>query len=175
MTTYSALKRKRDARKKRPRQHGSTLPRAVARRASDAPKKSQKSLRKTSVSRQNRKRKGLEASRRSSLRKVNPERQAKRRAAYRKKLAAYRQSETYKIVERRAGGRCECTVPHWSDSPMRVRCIHGRGLGDRLTHHHKTYARFGGAELPEDIIVLCRRCNDYVESQHPTRRRGRAA
>lgn len=39
--------------------------------------------------------------------KVNPERQAKRRKSYAQKLAAYRRSETYRVVEKRAGGCCE--------------------------------------------------------------------
>lgn len=118
------------------------------------------------------------------IRKVNPERQAKRRAEYRKKLAAYRRSETYRLVEARAGGRCEgmdtvmyeACGPDYVMRPFTVepyRCYADRRYpdGTKLTHHHKTYARFGGKELPEDIIVLCDRHNREAESKYPTRNR----
>jgi hypothetical protein len=51
------------------------------------------------------------------------------------------------------------------------RCYADRRYGNRLTHHHKTYARFGGKELPKDIAVLCDRHNEEAESKHPTRNR----
>jgi hypothetical protein len=106
------------------------------------------------------------------LRKVNPERQAKRRKSYAQKLAAYRRSGTYKLVEQRAADRCE----GWDVlRRIELRCAVMRTYpwSARLTHHHKTYARFGGKELPEDVIVLCDRHNAEAEAQHPTRRRGR--
>jgi hypothetical protein len=38
-------------------------------------------------------------------------------------------------------------------------------------HHHLTYARYGGDELPEDMLHACERCHNWLESQHPTRKR----
>lgn len=100
---------------------------------------------------------------RTPIKKVNVARQAKRRRAYAQKLAAYRRSETYQVVKARAGGQCEAFLFGL------VRCCE-RGT----QHHHKTYARFGGQELPEDIIVLCADCHAEVETRdHPTRRHGR--
>lgn len=111
---------------------------------------------------------------RTPIKKANPERQAKRRQSYTKKLAAYRRSETYQIVEKRASGRCEHVEGFHAlmlMAGLETRCAARRAAGDRLTHHHKTYARFGGDELPEDIIVLCDEHDDEAESQHPTRKR----
>lgn len=150
-------------------------PRAVASR-SDAkkplPQKSSKTL-SVALSGVGRGRTGGGLKGRSKLRKVNPERLVKRRALYRKKLAAYRKSETYKQVEARSGGRCERTwdfAPSdskgWVHDPVWTRCPFFA-----VVHHHKTYARFGGKELPTDIAHLCATCNALAESQHPTRRR----
>jgi hypothetical protein len=37
---------------------------------------------------------------------------------------------------------------------------------NRLDVHHRTYERFGGAELPADLTVLCRACHDlYHEAK----------
>ena len=105
---------------------------------------------------------------RKALPKSNPERQAKRRKSYAVKLAAYKRSETYKAVEVRAGGMCEA---RFTLLGYPARCGATRIAGERLTHHHKTYARFGGKELPEDIEVLCDIHNAHAESQHPTRSR----
>lgn len=115
--------------------------------------------------------------RKSKIKPVNPDRLAKRRAEYRKKLAAYKKSETYKFVEARCAGGCEHEFPaivHHdpvSGSTLTVRHLCAVVRPERLTHHHKTYARFGGKELPEDIIVLCDRHNKEAESKHPTRNR----
>ena len=96
------------------------------------------------------------------LKKVNVERQAKRRKSYAQKLAAYRRSETYQIVTARAGGGCE------------AKTMYGRCLStDRLAHHHLRYQRFGGSELPSDMLVVCHACHERLESEHPTRRHGR--
>lgn len=123
-------------------------------------------------------------SRGTPLKKVNPARQAKRRQQYYKKLNAYRASDTYRVVEARAAGMCEKVagtrsysstvydVPAgWWANGLTYRCCERRENGARLTHHHITYARFGGKELPEDVIVLCDRHNAEAESQHPTRNR----
>lgn len=86
------------------------------------------------------------------LREGNPERQARKASEYDKKLRAYKRSETYKRVVKRAGGRCEKLFPV---NGIITRCAETKGLH----HHHLTYGaagdRFGGKELPEDIRVLC--------------------
>lgn len=114
---------------------------------------------------------------RKAIAKENPERQAKRRKRYSAKLAAYRRSETFRVVEQRAAGQCEAEVQRGllvggvvPDSlwPWR-RCT----ITEGLQHHHKTYSRFGGDELPEDIAVLCEVHHALIEAQHPTRRNGR--
>lgn len=153
-------------------------------------KRGTKPIPKVNVARQEKRRKvcgrasaksgGL--ARNSSLKKVNVARQAKRRERYRKGLAAYKKSECYKIVEARAQDACEgmdTTVHEWSAknpvlTPKKVapyRCGAARYYGHRLTHHHLTYSRFGGRELPADIIVLCDRHNREAEAKHPTRQR----
>lgn len=114
-------------------------------------------------------RSGKGPSRTTKMVKLNVGRAKKRDAEYRRKLAAYRRSETYTIVEARAGGRCEQV--RWMGEPVAfpVRC----GETDGLAHHHLTYARFGGQELPRDVIVLCPVHHDREESLRPTRRHGR--
>ena len=103
---------------------------------------------------------------------VNPVRQAKRRQQQRSKHAAYRASETYRVVSARAGGQCEMAVkPMVGQGNAPVRCPETSGLA----HHHVTYARYGGAELPEDIAVVCRYHHAQLEAAYPTRKRGRAA
>lgn len=108
------------------------------------------------------------AKERKPIKQVNLERQAKRRSRYSAKLAAYRRSETYRAVEFRANGQCEAVVNIVHDAH---RCKAKRARGYTLVHHHKTYARFGGAELPEDVIVLCQSHNEEAESKHTTRNR----
>lgn len=100
--------------------------------------------------------------------KVNPERLAKRRASYAKKLGAYRRSDTRKLVEVRSGGRCERTIDRVDIGfgICEVRCPNPAKV-----HNHKTYARFGGQELPNDIEHLCKSCNEKYEAQHTTRNR----
>lgn len=107
---------------------------------------------------------GKGPSRTSRIRKMNPERQARRDAEYARKLAAYRRSPTYRLVQARAGGRCEFTLPSGERCPVTV----------GLSHHHLTYARFGGAERPEDVIVGCEHHHALAEQlHHPHRRHGR--
>ncbi len=104
------------------------------------------------------------------IKTVNAERQAKRRKSYAQKLAAYRRSPTYKIVEARANGLCENQIDIATNGvPFRINCLGGRPL----QHHHKTYARFGGQELPGDILAVCADCHARIEAQHPTRHQGR--
>ena len=129
--------------------------------------------------------------RKSRVKKVNVEREAKRRQRYAVKLRAYRKSETYKIVEARAGDQCECAVfpvdvsrvivviPSWLDQVNGVPCSvfwaarRCRNPGP-FAHHHRTYARFGGGELPGDIVNCCRSCHAQLEAAHPTRKRNYA-
>jgi len=121
------------------------------------------------------KRRVLLESSRTPLPKVNDKRQAKRRKAYNQKLAAYKRSATYRIVEERAGGQCEAIVRPEPGSTTKFapfRCGCSRANGDRLTHDHKRYGRqFGGNERPEDVEVLCDWHNARAESLHPTRTR----
>lgn len=91
----------------------------------------------------------------------NPARQAKRRKRYSALLAAYRRSPTHRVVELRAGGQCERVVG--AD-----RCEY-RGP---LIHNHRTYARFGGQELPSDVEAICPAHNSEYEGARPWRRRG---
>lgn len=131
--------------------------------------------------------KKLERSPRKPIAKRNAKRQAKRRISYAKGLAAYRKSETAKIVKVRAGGRCEAILIIRHGFPLFIpteiipqtraiklrkgdyacRCWQREKLGD----HHLTYVRFGGDELPEDICRCCERCHAWFENQHPTRKR----
>jgi len=110
---------------------------------------------------------------RTPLKKVNVERQAKRRKSYAQKLASYRRSETYKIVKARAGGRCEQTVDLFLFAEPGGSVETQRCDLPVKHHHHKTYARFGGKELPEDMIAVCEGCHRVLEILHPTRRHGR--
>lgn len=125
------------------------------------------------------------------LRSVNPEREAKRRKRHKKAHAAYRASGCFKVVERRAAGQCEGSLLwepvtiagnagvvivdirdslEWMAFAHYVRCVNAGGL----SHHHRTYARSGGNENPDDMCVLCKRCHEYVERRHhPTRKNGR--
>ena len=130
------------------------------------------SLRRKSPLRRSRMRRGTKP-----IRKVNPERQAKRRQSYAAKLRAYKKSATYREVEQRADGQCEKRIPlggtrHTPASE--IRCAATRQSGHVLTHHHKTYARCGGDELPEDIELLCETHNWEAEAAHPTRNRNYA-
>lgn len=58
---------------------------------------------------------------------------------------------------RRAGGHCQlCNAKPLRHYPLDV--------------HHRTYER-RGAERPEDVIVLCRRCHETFHSHTPPRSR----
>jgi hypothetical protein len=106
--------------------------------------------------------------------KQNADRAKRRRGQYAKKLAAYRRSECFKIVEARAGGRCEESPRMWGFPAGVIRCPNRRGEPDVvLHHHHLTYARFGGKELPEDIRVLCTGHHEAREAKARPQNRGR--
>jgi hypothetical protein len=113
----------------------------------------------------------------TKIRAVNPEREAKRRKEYAKKLAAYKRSDTYKVVQRRAAGQCEFEI-----AVIRRLCFEGEELGmgkykarcpetERLQHHHLDYHRFGGNELPEDIQVLCKAHHEWMDRDKPSHKR----
>lgn len=112
------------------------------------------------------------------IRAVNPEAEARRKKSYAKKLGGYKRSETFKVVQERAAGQCEFEITMhvrpWylgtgsATVAEKVRCPETEGL----QHHHKRYGKqFGGNERPEDIIVVCKAHHDWLESQHPTRKR----
>lgn len=123
---------------------------------------------------------GKGPSRKTKLKAVNVDRDRRHRREYDRKLSAYRRSETYRVVDARARGRCEGRVTAFRPFPtppfphgvleVETRCTATEGL----EHHHRTYARFGGQELPEDVAVLCRSCHAREEQlNHPHRRHGR--
>lgn len=102
----------------------------------------------------------------------NPRRQAKRKAGFRKYLASAVWKAKRRAAIEAAGNQCEgvreveggdAFFRFWYD----VRCI----SRENLTVHHKTYARFGGAELPEDLEVLCKDCHNRTESMKPVHRK----
>ncbi len=114
---------------------------------------------------------------RSPLAKSNPVRQAKVAKRSKAKHAKYMASETRKAVEARADGRCEViidgrgggvrsyvprdapAIPMW----LRWRC----DATTRLEHHHLTYARYGGDELPDDVAFICHDHHEYFERLKP--------
>lgn len=92
------------------------------------------------------------------LPRVNAARQAKRKAEY----AAFMRSPEWKALRKgaleRAGHRCEELVPNPHGPISVMRCTATR----RLTVHHRTYARFGGRELPRDLQVICKEHHDAL-------------
>lgn len=94
----------------------------------------------------------------------NPRRKKERRARY----AKYMQSAEWKVIRiaaiERAGHQCEYTKANGELGIVRCPVRH------HLTVHHKTYARFGGGELPGDLQVLCKPHHEEIEMlNHPTR------
>ena len=61
--------------------------------------------------------------------------------------------------------------PRWKEKcvPIRARanghCERCRRACATLEVHHLTYERFGGAELPEDLLALCRSCHDIADEE----------
>jgi hypothetical protein len=113
-------------------------------------------------------RRSVELARGTPIKTSNPARVAKRDREYQRKLALYRRSETHRIVEERAQGRCEfyvaivggVRVARVTASAGSVRCEDAR-----VGHHHaKGYARLGGKERPDEMVAGCFTCHDYVES-----------
>lgn len=100
------------------------------------------------------------------LKSVNTRKRAKRKAKYN----AFMRSKKWKLIRadalQRSGNRCEAMrtflqksldadgAEKWQE--IEARC----GATERLEVHHKTYARFGGNELPEDLMVMCHWCHE---------------
>lgn len=116
---------------------------------------------------------------RSPLRRKTPlAKVGKQKPKRRKKYDAYLRSKEWR--EKRAacftrdGWRCttlyEIPVTYSSGiahiGSIHVRCsyVDETHTGKGLHAHHKTYARFG-RELPDDLVTLCRRHHDRVESR----------
>lgn len=92
----------------------------------------------------------------SRLPLTNAERRAKREREKRRKYARFRKSPGRKAALERAGGRCEMLLLNGERCPKTA----------KLTVHHRTYSRFGGKELPTDLVVLCKGHHDKYESIH---------
>jgi 5-methylcytosine-specific restriction endonuclease McrA len=110
------------------------------------------------------------AARRTPLRKGNGlrpvgETKRKKRARY----AAYLKSPEWKAKRKACLERADHTCEQAIDDGYR-----GARCWSRATQvHHKTYARFGGNELPEDLMALCKEHHDRIEAtQFPHRKRG---
>lgn len=95
------------------------------------------------------------------------------------RYAAYLRSAAWKLIRQdaldRASYRCEY-VEQWGfpftefGTKRFIRCAAREGL----QIHHKTYARMGGRELPEDLIVYCQQHHAEIEARDfPHRQRNR--
>lgn len=86
------------------------------------------------------------------------------------RYAAYLLSAAWKLIRQdaldRASHRCEY-VERWGfpftelGTKRYIRCAATTGLHI----HHKTYARMGGAELPEDLMALCAQHHAEIEAR----------
>lgn len=89
----------------------------------------------------------------------------KRRGRY----SAYLKTATWKAKRRaclkRAGYRCECSVKVVVIEDGRFVDFWTRCEEAATRAHHRTYARFGGAELPEDLLACCQRHHDELEAK----------
>lgn len=101
---------------------------------------------------------------RGGIRRSNPARKAKKAARYKAFLSSAVWKRIRKAALERAGHQCEGEQEYMACNN------HGIGIcmtsarcweTEKLTVHHKTYARFGGKELPEDLEVRCKSCHDY--------------
>ncbi len=112
----------------------------------------------------------LEAKRK--LQQGNPSNRAKRQKRAGKHHRAYMKSEPRRAVEQRSGGRCEAAVrvyPYCVEFQLHFQCKAGtdRCTNDATEHHHRTYARYGGNELPRDLAHLCKACHRIAEALKP--------
>jgi 5-methylcytosine-specific restriction endonuclease McrA len=83
---------------------------------------------------------------------VNTDREARRRKTFRAFFSTSFWRELRERVLERDGYRCVNVIDG-------IRCPNCRVSGVKLIANHKTYARFGGAELLEDVETLCEFCN----------------
>lgn len=78
-----------------------------------------------------------------------------------------------KAALKRAGNQCEFSCWYYFPGPNECRWLRCEEL-EGLHVHHKTNARFGGDELPEDLVVYCKPHHDLVEARDfPHRQRNR--
>lgn len=114
---------------------------------------------------------------RKPMAKSNPVRQAKVAKRSAAKHRKYMASATRLIVEERANGQCEVIIDERGDrmrsyiprsDSVTPTCRRWRCESmARLEHHHLTYARYGGDELPEDVALVCHEHHEYFESLKP--------
>lgn len=84
--------------------------------------------------------------------KARGEGKAKKEARY----AAFIRSPEWKAIRRKAIKAASHQCQQWKvEMGISWRCRET----SHLEVHHQTYARFGGAELLEDLLVLCRWCH----------------
>src|SRR5690349_6338903 len=85
-----------------------------------------------------------------------------RKAKKEKRYDAFMASPEWKKIRRgairRAGYRCAYLT--YVEGKGWKRCK----TTEHLHVHHKTYARFGGGELPSDLIVYCKAHHELVEA-----------
>lgn len=87
--------------------------------------------------------------------KINKAKQAKKLAQYQ----AFMRSPEWKAIRKaaleRAGFRCEAY-----DATKQWRCSETT----TLQVHHVRYSRFGGRELPRDLMVCCKRHHEAIHA-----------
>lgn len=100
--------------------------------------------------------------RKKPLRKSGPTK-AKKVIRQKKFYASAAWKRLRKVALERAGHTCqfEMTVIG-SDGTPEIWCCQDR---EHLEIHHLTNARFGGQELPEDLLVLCRYHHRTIEAR----------
>jgi 5-methylcytosine-specific restriction endonuclease McrA len=82
----------------------------------------------------------------------NAERQAKKRARYQAYINSPEWKAKRRMAIKAAGHQCQRWV---TVEGVTWRCRETT----HLQVHHVTYSRFGGAELLEDLLVLCKDCH----------------
>jgi hypothetical protein len=103
------------------------------------------------------------------IKKVNRKAMAKRMSRYSKFIASAAWKRLREGCIRLAEGRCEFIVKtrfYYTGGPEGGELLNYRCPEAANHAHHKTYARFGGKELPEDLQALCDHHHDEI---HATR------
>lgn len=99
---------------------------------------------------------GIRRKRSMAREQLRDRRQVQAEAARREEYDRYMQSQEWKrrraVAIRKAGGRCQVC-----------------NRGGELHVHHRTYERFG-AEMEDDLTVLCEDCHDLYERHKRLRR-----